>query len=418
MVASRALQVLDRGSRAILAVLLTFGLLLAHPPSLAADGITVTKSDISYNFAQQATFSVEATSSATITRVDLFFRAIGDVETENEPIPIEQPRSTVDLEYVLDLRRSPLPPFADITYWWRIEDEAGNEVTTEPKQFNYTDNRFDWETIQADGINVHWVQGDPAFGQAALDIAQASVREINAALRAPLTDPINLYIYDTPHNLAAAMMLAGRDWAGGQAHPDLGVVVVSIPFEQGYTARMKRYIPHEITHLLVYRVVTSTGYKYVPEWLDEGLATFNERLPTPEYTLALEEARAAGDLIPLRELCDPFSPDRKAAVLSYAQSASVVAFIHERYGSKGIRALLAAYADGVGCTGGVREALGISFDELETEWRRYLEPQAPWRVWMERIGVWIGLWLLTLLVALPMIGGLRRRRVTGNSFSL
>jgi len=197
---------------------------------------------------------------------------------------------------------------------------------------------------------------------------------------------------------------------GGQAHPELGVIVVAIPFKEGYTSRMMRYIPHEITHLLVYQTVTPTGYRYVPAWLDEGLATANERLPTPEYAMALEEARVAGELIPLENLCVPFSPDSHTALLAYAQSGSVVRFIRERYGAEGIRALLAAYTNGASCARGVQEALGVSLSGLETAWRASLEPQAPWRAWVEQIDVWIGLWLLSLLVSVPMIGGLRRRR--------
>jgi len=250
---------------------------------------------------------------------------------------------------VHDLRHFPLPPFAIITFWWQIEDAVGNRLITEPQQFEYTDNRFQWEHLSADGLTVHWIEG-----------------------------------YGDP-------------------------VVVAIPYEEGYTSRMMRYIPHEITHLLVYQAVTPTGYKYVPCWLDEGLATANERLPTPEYAMALEEARVAGALLPLEDLCVPFSPNSRTAFLAYAESASVVQFIRERYGAEGIRTLLAAYANGASCAGGVQEALNISLSGLETIWRAHLEPRAPWRAWVEEVGVWVGLWLLSLLVAVPMIGRFRRR---------
>ena len=94
--------------------------------------------------------------------------------------------------------------------------------------------------------------------------------------------------------------------------------------------------------------------------------------------------------------------------MAYAQSSSVVRFIRERYGADGIRALLAAYADGASCASGVQEALNINLNGLETAWRASLEPQAPWRAWVDQIGVWVGLWLLLLLAALPMIGRLGR----------
>jgi hypothetical protein len=97
-------------------------------------------------------------------------------------------------------------------------------------------------------------------------------------------------------------------------------------------------------------------------------------------------------------------------MLSYAQSASVVQFIRQRYGADGIRKLLSAYANGASCTSGVEEALEISLDKLESDWRISLEPKARWRMWADQVGVWIGLWLLSLIIAVPMVGGIRRRQ--------
>jgi len=380
------------------------------PFQAAAEGIAVVESRASHSFAQQVTFTLHATSDAEITQVYLFFRATGDEQAEAVNVDIE-PAREIRANYMRDLRSSPLPPFATVTFWWQIEDAAGNSLITGHQHFEYTDNRFRWGQLSANGFTVHWIEGhgDPIFGQAALDIAQASVGEINTELRAPVPESIDIYIYDAQHNLNAAMMLTGREWASGQAHPELGGVVVAIPYEEGYTSRMRRYIPHEVTHLLVYQAVTPAGYRYVPEWLDEGLATANEQLPTPEYAMVLEEARTQGRLLPLEDLCVPFSPDSRTAFLAYAQSGSVVQFIRERYGAGGIRTLLAAYANGASCTGGVQEALNVSLSGLETVWRASLEPQAPWRVLAEQVGVWVALWLLSLLVAVLMIGGLRRR---------
>ncbi|NIV35564.1 MAG: hypothetical protein GWN58_40770 [Anaerolineae bacterium] len=378
--------------------------------AIAAEGITVVESKASHSFAQQVTFTLQATSDAEITKVYLFFRATGEERTEAAAVTIESgPR--IEARHVHELRRAPLPPFATVTFWWRIEDSAGASVTTETQQFQYTDNRFPWEQLSANGLTVHWIdgEGDPIFGQAALDIVQASVEEIHAELGGTVPESIHVYIYDTQPNLDGAMVLTGREWVSGQAHPELGVVLVAIPSEAGYTSRMERYIPHEITHLLVYQAVAPISYRYVPEWLDEGLATAHERLPTPEYAMAIEEAHAQGQLLPLKDLCVPFSPDPHTAFLAYAQSSSVVQFIRERYGAQGIRALIGAYADGASCGGGVQGALHVSLNGLETAWRASLEPQAPWRALVDQVGIWVGLWLLSLLVAVPMIGRLRRR---------
>jgi hypothetical protein len=381
------------------------------PVSVSGDGIDVITNSVEHSFAQHATFRLEATSDSAISEVYLFFRATHADETEKKRMEVEEPSREIDIEYVHDLRHYPLPPFADIAYWWQIEDADGNQLKTARKQFQYTDNRFRWERLDAGGIEIHWIegQGDPAFAQTALDIAATSVKEINTELRAPVPDPLQVYIYDSERNLQAAMILTGRDWVGGQAHPGLGVVVIAVSAEQGYTSRLKRYLPHEITHLLVYERTTAEGYRNVPEWLNEGLATVNEQLPTPEYAIALEEAHNRGQLLSLEELCVPFSPDPRTAILSYAESSSVVAFIRKEYGGEGIRALLSAYADGASCTSGVENGLGISFNKLENQWRRSLEPEAEWRAVLDQVGVWVGLSLLGLLGALPMMMDLHRR---------
>lgn len=372
--------------------------------------MAVVEQDVAYSFAQQVTFTLAVTSNAEISEIYLFFRGSKDPDTEKVAVAVENGAGVIRVSYTRDVGLYPLPPFDQITYWWQIEDVAGNRLQTEPEEFTYADNRFEWRALSTPGISVHWIEtrGDPAYAQTALDIAQASVEEINAELRAPLPDSLDIFLYDTEYHLEGAMVLAGRDWIGGQARPELGVVLVAVPPEQGYGSRMKRYLPHEITHLLVYELVGSEGYRYVPSWLDEGLATSNEQLPTPEYALALEEAQQADGLLSLRDLCVPFSPDPGRAFLSYAQSASVVRFIRQQYGGDAVRRLLAAYANGASCTSGVDDALGISFSRLESDWLASLSPATGWRVWMDRGGVWIGLWVLTILVAVPMIGHLHR----------
>lgn len=411
----------------IASLVLALSLLLAPAATgtvIADDAITVIENSASYNFAQQITFTLEATSTVQVTRIYLVFATTSSGQAETQEVPFEQEGDTIRASYLHDLRLSPLSPFDTIVFRWEIEYGGDERYPTDEQQIEYGDNRFAWDQVSDEEthIAIHWIEGegDLKFGQTALDITRASLQDINAELRAPLPEAINIYIYDTQDNLNAAMVLSGRDWVGGQAHPDLGVIVVAVPANSLVaTSRMERLIPHEITHLLVYQIVTPEGYRYVPEWLDEGLATANERLPTAEYELMIEEYRQRGQLIPLRALCVPFSPDSQTAYLSYAQSGSVVDYIRERYGAQGIRDLLTAYKNGASCTSGVEEAMGISIDTLDANWQASLAPQSQpqpqpqppsWSAQVQQIGPWVGFGLLGLLLALPMIGRTRRRR--------
>jgi hypothetical protein len=345
----------------------------------------------------------------------LFFRPENETEARSATLEIE-PGHEIEAQYVHDLGRLPLSPFATVDYWFHIE-YAGSETEPSnipPRSFVYNDNRFLWKDLSGEGVTVHWIaeHGDPVFGQAALDITVASIEEIRAELDTSLPEPIDIYIYDSQDALYGAMALARKGWVVGQAHPDLGAIVVAIPFDSngGYKLRMRRYIPHEVTHLLVYQAATPESYQYIPEWLDEGLATANEQLPTVEHGVQLEAAREQERLIPLKELCVPFPPNPQTAFLAYAQSGSIVSFIRDEYGDSGIRNLLAAYRKGDSCAAGVQNGLGLSMTELETSWQASLEPKGPWRTAVDQAGVWVGLWALVLLAAVPMFGKVRRNR--------
>jgi hypothetical protein len=172
---------------------------------------------------------------------------------------------------------------------------------------------------------------------------------------------------------------------------------------------MKRDIPHELTHLLVYQA-TGAGYARVPRWLDEGLASANEELAQPEYQLALEAAYRAGQLIPLETLCAPFSSDAGVAQLSYAQSQSVVQFIRNNY-PDGVRRLLGAYTGGATCGGGVEQALGITLSALEFQWRASLSPQGAWLTLANSVGAWALLAVIVSLALLPFAFVRRRKPV-------
>jgi hypothetical protein len=72
--------------------------------------------------------------------------------------------------------------------------------------------------------------------------------------------------------------------------------------------------------------------------------------------------------MPLESLCAAFPDDKSGAVQAYAQSASVVRYLQNRYGNQRLRDLLMSYGDGADCNGGVQRVLGLSLSELEARW--------------------------------------------------
>jgi hypothetical protein len=406
--------------RIALALLLCLSLILVNSQSLEAEGeIAVVESNSHYEFGQQIGFHLEASSASGITQVTLSFRATGDATTTVEhPRFVAGPSVMVDHKY--DLQDRYIKPFSLIEYWWTISDAADHRLTTEVQTFSYDDNRFAWQSLTQAGVTVYWYQGIEAFGQAALDVAVEAVPRISADLGVGAPRPIRAFLYANLSDLEGALPPTGREWVGGQAYPELGTFVAAIPPDDRSLSNMKRVIPHEITHLLIYQAAGGS-LGHVPSWLNEGLATLSEELPDPEAAIVLETALSQGGLVPLETLCGPFPLDTGEARLSYAQSGSVVSFIRDRYGRQGLVRLIAAYADGASCRGGVERALGVSLEGLETQWRASLQPRNKWRVFLEKAGPWLGLWggscLMTLLFleTIPLSIWRRRREAREES---
>jgi hypothetical protein len=343
---------------------------LGNPIALSAAqaaGMTFTSLGASYTFADQMIFTATVSSSSPVTQATVFFQS-GSQPPYSHPADPFTAAAVVSLTATIDLKEIRLIPFSTVSYWWEAIDQSGQKARSATQTLLYVDNRFPWQEFASGPARVHWYQGDSGFGGAAANIAAEALPGIQQQIGVEPPSPLDVYLYASGDDLRSAVELAGREWLGGQARPELGVVLVAIPPGDSARLQMRRDIPHELTHLLTF-VAASPNYDAVPRWLDEGLATLNEGEPNSTQVLAVQEALARNRLIPIESLCGAFPADASAALLAYGQSRYVVQQIINEYGSAGIQALLTAYRDGATCSGGVERALNLTLPELELKWR-------------------------------------------------
>jgi hypothetical protein len=387
------------------AIVLGLGLSLRAMQAGAArlDGVDITTTH-EYTFAQLITFKLDATLDTRVDGARVHVRA-DQIDVASLPADFT-PGTNVVAELSLELRGGVLPPFSVVTYWWELTDENGRTFTSDPVSFQYIDNRYAWQRAERGGVRVFWSDGEGEFGQRVLDTALAALPGIAAEVGVPPPDNIDVYVYPSREDLAGALRLGGRDWAGGQARPELGVVLVDLPPAETAPVEMQRVIPHELTHLLVY-AAAQPSYDSLPAWLDEGLATANEVSPDPALAVALQAAAEDDRLFAFETLCAPFPIEGQAALLAYAQSGSLIQFVRNRYGSQGIQSLLAAYRERAECVPGVERALGAPLLAIESQWRAQFGPdnQAVGAA-AEAGAPWLVLLLIVGLALLPMLGGL------------
>jgi hypothetical protein len=333
----------------------------AQPP------IRVESSQHEAQFREQILFQLVAEGEAEIEEITFFYR-VADQSTVNHASPEFDPGVRVEAEYTWDLTSGGLPPGVQVTYWWGIADGEGHAVESEPQSLLYIDERYDWHTLSSDKLALYWYRGDDDFGQALFDTAMESLDSLSQNAGVAVTHQVIVFIYGSHSDLLGAIAEGAKEWTGGQAFPDVGVVVIGV--SPGNLAWGKRATAHELSHLVVHQVV-DTPLGGLPRWLDEGLAMYTEGRLEPSYQRTLDQAIRDNGLITVRSLSSSFPADSELAHLSYAQSYSLVEFIIEEHGRERLAELLRVLAEGAHYDDALQEVLGLDSDGLDAAWRSW-----------------------------------------------
>ena len=347
-------------------ILLILFLIITTPLSVQAeDSVEILDERVEYTFGGELIFQIEIESEVPVSQITLVLQAPGIPSFVGEVLFI----SPGQAQFVYDLAQRPLPAFSSITYSYHLTLENGESVETPGYFFTYLDNRYNWQELIEEPFNIYWYEGEIILAQEVRDAAVSGLDQVLELLQQPAENkPIVIFIYSSEEELQSTLASVGQTWVGGHADPGLGSIVVSLPPGVDQSLEIQRLIPHEITHILLYRFM-GNEYQYLPAWFNEGLASQMEAFSRPDYDLVLEKAEGERGLIPFAHLCIAFPVDSDLALLSYAQSNSLLDYIQREYGVTGIQAMIFAYDQGVSCERGVEVALGITLEELENDWK-------------------------------------------------
>jgi hypothetical protein len=147
----------------------------------------------------------------------------------------------------------------------------------------------------------------------------AAYARVGAALGAypPETITAILYTREQFHDITKSPSWAAGAYDGRIKIPVMGALK--------NPAELDRIVTHEFTHAVVHQI-----YPGIPEWLNEGLATFMEPVDHGWLTAKL---KGPGGMIPLAKLNQAFkTPDGNEAAVAYAESYVGTKVLAERLG--------------------------------------------------------------------------------------
>ena len=371
--------------------------LLLIPSPTTAESISVLDSSVEVHFPHELVFRLEAQSSDDIVDVRLHYQVdkMNYAEVTSEGWPVFTPATEIKTSWAWDMRRASLPPGAELTYWWTIEDIVGNKFATSPNTVHFDDNRYHWQSLttqdESGSLTLFWYEEDNSFAQELLQVCEKGLARLITDIGVYPENPIKIYIYSSPGDLQGAMIFP-MEWTGGAAFTEFGIIAIGI--SPGQLDWGKRALVHELTHLVVHQA-TFSPYGMLPTWLDEGLAMYNEGEADPYLQSWLREAISEDKLISVRSLCSPFSADPEKAYISYAESYSLVEYLLDSYGQEKMLNLLTLFKQGITYDEALIQVYGFDIEGLDTRWRETLANPA-----VQAQGLWLHPALITILSAL------------------
>ncbi len=222
---------------------------------------------------------------------------------------------------------------------------------------------------------------DAAIAPLAGEILDSAWETIGDDLGDRPADPIRVELLGTPADLAKMSPLTETEieTTGTIALSKYNKLMVVSPRATLFGYPWMDTLAHEYTHLVVSRISHDT----VPVWMQEGIARFEQtrwRRPAEIALTATEQALLTaglrkGRLITFDEMHPSMAklPSQEAAALAYAEVYTLVGWMQSKIGYAGIQATLTAQRDGKSARRAVAEAMGLTWPNVEKEWRAHLK---------------------------------------------
>ncbi len=364
----------------VIALTLALWALWSSAPARAQSPIQVTTAPYQVEIAKRITFPVTVSSAADITKMYLAVRFPGTNAAGSRIFPKFTPAKKVETTAVWNLDRDLvnvpggyLPPGAQGTYSWHIEDAAGNVLDTPPAPFRVTDERFEWRKLENDRFAVYWYRGDDAFGQTIFDRLNQTIDRIEQAIGARYPDKIQVFVY-ADDNAFQSILSPGHDnteFVGATPVDEFSVMLVkSAPEDLSFAIVAA---PHELVHMVIDQELgVGLGQVTMPLWMNEGLASYYEYDPPQmeeRYQTLLDDAIKKDRLLRLRNYANTRPNDYREGLLMYGQGYSVVEFIVNEFGSDKLTQIFQELKRG-SADDAFQKVLGVNQDGLENLWRK------------------------------------------------
>lgn len=175
-------------------------------------------------------------------------------------------------------------------------------------------------------------------------------------------------------------LVGGRipEWAGAVALPErMEMIIPGGRFWPASPLDEARILRHEWAHLAL---AHEMGDLRIPRWFNEGYAEWTAGGWLDGGARKLGMALVFGDGPPLDSLTLGWPRERVPAELAYLLSASVIQYLVESSGTRGLETFLAEWKRRRSYDAALRGVYGATPAQLESDWRRWVKRRYGWLI--------------------------------------
>ena len=190
-------------------------LLLTVAPVTAQPDVRFGEPTARGAFGETIVFSTAFASDTQPTRVEMLSRMPGD---DSDRVTIANLEGEDGAWIASVFQSGHIVPNTSWEYRFRVvtdEGTAEGPVGT-PRLL---DERFEWDVLEGEHVNVWTYEGGDGFARDALEIADSALLDAAELLGVDDIEPIDFLLYTDDREFRAAMGPATRENVGGQAHP-------------------------------------------------------------------------------------------------------------------------------------------------------------------------------------------------------
>ena len=234
--------------------------------------------------------------------------------------------------------------------------------------------KFEWYYIQTKHFDLYFVEDGREIAEFAAYTLEDALSQLSEDLNYQINNRQPVIIYNThndfqENNTVDQYLPKG---IGGFTEPFKNRIVM--PFDGDY-AQFKSTLHHELVHAVmndllyggsVQNIISKNITLNLPQWYNEGMAEFlSVRMET--QTDQFMRNAAISESIP--------DITRMSGYTSYRAGESLFFYIAEKYGDEKVGEILTKIKNNGNLEAGFKAALGLSLDELNENWHKYLKKQ-------------------------------------------